>query len=184
MLLDYQLVPQTIVKPKSFVGLMAMYESNYLRLLHVIPELERLDGCYRSRVAGDCCRYTVTLSLTYYFENGEGLVADPDMTIRAYLDGQLAEAMSLCGKHRHTELRRLAKAHRKELDSRWQRNVVLNKWLEYLTDQGHLILERQPACQREAVRKTVDSVRVSRPVNCHHARADHSCRCVSAASIM
>lgn len=152
MLLDYQLVPQTIVKPKSFVGLMAMYESNYLRLLQLIPELERLDGCYRSRVAGDCdlhveilerCRYTVTLSLTYFFENGEGRVADPDMTVRAYLDGQLAESMNLCGEHRHTELRRLAKAHRKELDKRWQRNVVLNKWLEYLSDQGHLILDRQ-----------------------------------------
>ena len=54
MLLDCQIVPQTIVKPKSFVGLMALYESNYLRLLHLIPELERIDGCFRSRVAGDC----------------------------------------------------------------------------------------------------------------------------------
>jgi uncharacterized protein YqiB (DUF1249 family) len=151
MLLDYQLVPQTIVKPKSFVGLMAMYESNYLRLLHLIPDLERLDGCFRSRVAGDCelhvdilerCRYTVTLSLTYYFDREEGRVADPDMTVRAYLDGQLAEAMSLCGNHRHAELRRLARAHRAALDARWKRNVVLNKWLEYLSDQGHLILER------------------------------------------
>ena len=152
MLLDYQLVPQTIIKPKSFVGLMALYESNYLRLLNVIPEIERLDGCFRSRVAGDCdlhveilerCRYTVTLSLTYYFENGDGRIADPDMTVRAYLDGRLAEAMSLCGVHRHTELRRLAKEHGKELDLRWQRNIVLNKWLEYLSDQGHLVLERQ-----------------------------------------
>jgi uncharacterized protein YqiB (DUF1249 family) len=151
MLFDYQLVPQTIVKPKSFVGLMAMYESNYLRLLHLIPELDRLDGCFRSRVAGDCelhveilerCRYTVTLSLTYYFETDDGKVADPDLKVRAYLDGQVAEAMNLCGKHRHSELRRLARAHRLELDARWQRNVVLNKWLEYLTDQGHLVLER------------------------------------------
>jgi uncharacterized protein YqiB (DUF1249 family) len=128
-----------------------MYESNYLRLRHLIPELERIDGCYRSRVAGDCelfvdilerCRYTVTLSLTYYFDGDDGRVADPDMTVRAYLDGQLAEAMSLCGHHRHAELRRLAKAHRAELNARWKRNVVLNKWLEYLTDQGHLVLER------------------------------------------
>ncbi|MDH3553718.1 MAG: DUF1249 domain-containing protein, partial [Gammaproteobacteria bacterium] len=106
MLLDHELVPQTLVKPRSFVGLMALYESNYLRLLHVIPELERLDGCFRSRVAGDCelhveiierCRYTVTLSLTYYFENGADRVADPDMTVRAYLDGQLAESMGFGG---------------------------------------------------------------------------------------
>ncbi len=151
MLLDYQIVPQTIVRPKSFVGLMALYESNYLRLLHLIPELERLDGCFRSRVAGDCelhveilerCRYMVTLSLTYYFQTDEGRIADPDMTVRAYLDGHLAEVMDLSGNHRHAQLRRLTKIHRVELDARWQRNVVLNKWLEYLTDQGHLILER------------------------------------------
>ena len=130
---------------------MAMYESNYLRLMRLIPELERLDGCFRSRVAGDCelfvdvlerCRYTVTLSLTYFFEGENGRVADPDMTVRAYLDGRQAEAMSLSGNHRHSEIRRLAKAHRAELNARWQRNVVLNKWLEYLSDQGHLVLER------------------------------------------
>jgi hypothetical protein len=117
----------------------------------LIPELEQLDGCFRSRVAGDCelfvdvlerCRYTVTLSLTYFFEGEDGRVADPDMTVRAYLDGRLAEAMSLSGNHRHSELRRLAKVQRAELNARWQRNVVLNKWLEYLSDQGHLVLER------------------------------------------
>ena len=54
MLLDSQLVPETLVKPRSFVGLMALYESNYLRLLQLVPELERLDGCFRSRVAGEC----------------------------------------------------------------------------------------------------------------------------------
>ena len=102
MLLDSQIVPQTIVKPNSFVGLMSLYESNYLRLLRLIPELERLDGCYRSRVAGDCdlyveiverCRYTVTLALTYRFESDDGILADPDVRVRAYLDGQLAEAV-------------------------------------------------------------------------------------------
>lgn len=151
MSLDCQLVPQTIIKPKSFVGLMSLYESNYLRLLRLIPELDRLDGCFRSRVAGDCdlcveiierCRYTVTLSLTYFFENENGRIADPDMTVRAYLDGQLAESMNLSGEYRHIELRRLAREHRLELNVRWQRNVLLNKWLEYLTEQGHLILER------------------------------------------
>lgn len=151
MLLDSQLVPQTIVRPRSFVGLMALYESNFLRLRQIIPELERLDGYYQSRVAGDCdlhleildrSRYTVTLSLSYFFQVDGVRVADPDMKIRAYLDGYLAEAMSLSGDHRHAELRRLTRAHRAELDSRWRRNIVLNKWLEYLMDQGHMVLER------------------------------------------
>ena len=130
---------------------MAMYESNYLRLLRLIPEIERIDGCFRSRVAGDCelsveilerCRYTITLALTYEFETDDGIVSDPDMRVRAYLDGQLAEAMSLAGDHRHRELKRLFKATRHELDQRWKRNVILNKWLEYLSDQGHLVLDR------------------------------------------
>ncbi len=130
---------------------MSVYESNFLRLLQLIPELERLDGHYQSHVAGDLSlhleildrsRYTVTLSLSYFFyEDGER-IADPDMKVRVYLDGRLAEAMSLCGEHRHAELLRLWCKHRKELDARWRRNIVLNKWLEYLTDQGHLILER------------------------------------------
>lgn len=130
---------------------MALYESNYLRLMQLIPELLRLDGYYRSTVAGDCdlhveilerSRYTITLSLTYFFmEEGER-VADPDMKIRVYLDGRLAESMGFSGEHRHAELRRLSRAHRHELDRRWRRNTVLNKWLEYLMDQGHLILER------------------------------------------
>ena len=151
MLLDSQLVPEAFVKPRSFVGLMAMYESNYLRLLQLVPELERLDGCFRSRVAGDCelfveilerARYTITLSLTYHFDTEDGRLADPDIKVRAYLDGCLAEAMSMGGDHRHAELRRLVRKNRRELDSRWRRNVILNKWLEYLSDQGHLVLER------------------------------------------
>ncbi|MDH3531902.1 MAG: DUF1249 domain-containing protein [Gammaproteobacteria bacterium] len=151
MLLDHQLVPQAIIKPRSFVGLMSLYESNYLRLLQLIPELARLDGCFRSRVAGDCdlhvailerCRYTLTLSLTYMFASDDGDIAAPDMTVRAYLDGQLAESMGIGTKQRHAGLRRLWRAHKPELDARWRRNVVLNKWLEYLSDQGHLILER------------------------------------------
>ncbi len=151
MLLDCQLVPETIAKPRSFVGLMSLYESNYLRLQQLIPELERLDGYYRSCVAGACdlhveiierSRYTVTLSLSYFFYESDWRIADPDMQVRAYLDGRLAEAMSLNGGHRHAEIRRLSRLHGPGLDARWRRNVILNKWLEYLMDQGHLVLER------------------------------------------
>ncbi len=151
MLLDSHLVPQTIVRPRSFVGLMALYESNYLRLLRLLPELERLDGCFRSRVAGDCdlyveilerSRYTVTLSLTYHMETDDGLLTDPDMTVRAYLDCRLAEAKEIGKCQRHAALEQLVRQHRQELDRRWRRNVILNKWLEYLSDQGHLVLER------------------------------------------
>jgi uncharacterized protein YqiB (DUF1249 family) len=151
MLLDSQLVPQTIVRPNSFVGLMALYESNYLRLLRLMPEIDRLDGCFRSRVAGECdlyveiietSRYTVTLSLTYQLATDAGMLLDPDMTVRMYLDGQQAEVLAIGEKQRHEALKRLVFEHREELDRRWRCNIVLNKWLEYLSDQGHLILDR------------------------------------------
>jgi uncharacterized protein YqiB (DUF1249 family) len=151
MLQDYLLVPETIVKPKSFIGLMSLYDSNYFRLNYLIPELDRLDGYFRSRVAGDCdlhveilerSRYTVTMSLSYFFEEEGARIADPDMKVRVYLDGQMAESLGFSGEHRHAAFRRLSRVHRAELDTRWRRNIILNKWLEYLMDQGHLILER------------------------------------------
>ena len=148
---EHQLVTQAAAKPRSFVGLMTLYESNFLRLCQLVPEIERLDGYYKSAVAGDCdlhleiierSRYTVTLSLTYFFFVGNKRIADPDLKVRLYLDGGLAEAMSLNGQHRHAGFRKLIREHKEELDARWQRNIVLNKWLEYLSDHGHLILER------------------------------------------
>ena len=150
MLQDSLLVPEADVKPRTFVGLMALYESNFLRLQQLVPDLVRLDGYYRSRVAGDCdlhleiierSRYTVTLSLSYFFVEDGVRIADPDMRIRVYLDGRLAEVMQLNGDHRHPELRRLIRTHRHEMNLRWRRNMVLNKWLEFLMGQGHLILE-------------------------------------------
>lgn len=143
--------PQTILKPKSFIGLMALYDSNYLRLNQLIPELSRLDGYYRSRVAGDCdlhveilerSRYTISMSLSYFFNQDGSRIADPDMKVKVYLDGQMAESTGFSGEHLHAAFRRLTRMHRAELDTRWRRNIILNKWLEYLIDQGHLILER------------------------------------------
>lgn len=154
MYLDSDIVPQTIVKPSSFVGLMSLYESNFSRLFRLVPDLDKMDGCYKSRVAGDCdlyleilerCRYTLTLALTYRFPTDDGVLADPDVRVRVYLDGQQAEAMSVGGEnHRHATLRRIARAHREELNVRWRRNMILNKWLDYLSEQGHLVLESQP----------------------------------------
>jgi len=151
MLLDYQLVPQALAKPRSFVGLMSLYESNYLRLQQLIPDIDRLDGYFQSRVAGDCdlhveiidrSRYTVTLSLSYFFYDGPERISDPNMIVRVYFDGSLAEAMSCSDENRHAEFRHLRRACSAELNRRWRRNMLLNKWLEYLMDQGHLILER------------------------------------------
>ena len=50
--------------------------------------------------------------------------------------------MTIGKTQRHGTLQRLVHEHQQELGRRWRRNIILNKWLEYLYDQGHLILER------------------------------------------
>lgn len=161
---DSYLVPETLIKPRSFTGLMSVYESNFLRLHRLIPELMTISGECCSLVADDLplhlsvierTRYTCTMKLTYWFDRDgdsgrvadsvaaisdrSAWLADPDLCLRVYFDGQLAEVMSLTEEHRHAVLRRIAGCHREELDLRWRRNVMLNKWLEYCLDVGHCL---------------------------------------------
>jgi uncharacterized protein YqiB (DUF1249 family) len=124
--------------------LMAVYESNYLRLAELAGELRALHGERRSIVAGDCdlvltvterAAYTTTVNLTYVFERD----AAPDMTLRIYHDARLAEAQAWGGPHGHQALRTWRRGAERELDHRWARNVMLNKWLEYCVDRGHCL---------------------------------------------
>jgi uncharacterized protein YqiB (DUF1249 family) len=137
-------------RPRSFVALMGLYESNYIRLSWLAGELVSLDGRHRSVVAGDCdllltmterSPYTSTLNLTYLFsEEGPeagGELQFPDMRVRVYHDAHLAEAQDWAGTHTQPVLKALRSHAERELDQRWARNVMLNKWLEYCVERGH-----------------------------------------------
>lgn len=141
---------QTLVswrsRPGSFVALMSLYESNYLRLASLAGDLRELSGVRISRVADDCdlrlsvgerSPYTTSLDLTYLFADGDGLTTYPDMRVRVYHDARLVEAQEWATQHEHEALRRLRGAAERELDQRWARNTMLNKWLEYCIDRGH-----------------------------------------------
>ncbi|MBX5459994.1 MAG: DUF1249 domain-containing protein [Steroidobacteraceae bacterium] len=143
-------------RPRSFVALMALYESNFLRLSWLAGNLATLGGRHRSVVPGDCdllltvterSPYTTTLQLTYQLGSlGELAVpgaaqADPaqypDMSVRIYHDAHLVEAQEWAGSHPHSVLQALRRRVERELDQRWARNVMLNKWLEYCLERGH-----------------------------------------------
>jgi uncharacterized protein len=138
-------------RPRSFVALMGLYESNYIRLSWLAGELGALDGEHRSVVSGDCdllltlterSPYTSTVNLTYLFSD-EGLTGQggeqrfPDMQVRVYHDAHLAEAHEWAGTHSQPVLKALRTHAERELDQRWARNVMLNKWLEYCVERGH-----------------------------------------------
>jgi uncharacterized protein YqiB (DUF1249 family) len=132
-------------RPRSFVALMSLYESNYLRLASLAGDLRQLADVRVSRVPEDCdlrltvterSPYTTSLDLTYLFDAG-GLATYPDMRVRVYHDARLVEAQEWATQHEHEALRRLRGAAERELDQRWARNTMLNKWLEYCIDRGH-----------------------------------------------
>jgi uncharacterized protein len=132
--------------PRSFVALMSVYESNYLRLSQLAGPLKDLADVRVSRVADDCdlrltvterSPYTTSFDLTYLFQQIDGVSTYPDMRVRVYHDARLVEAQEWATQHDHEALRRLRGQAERELDQRWARNTMLNKWLEYCIDRGH-----------------------------------------------
>lgn len=135
-------------RPGSFVSLMSLYESNYIRLARLVPNLRAVEGSLVSVARDDCplhlsvvehSRYTTTFSLTYLFEDaaGNGVTADPDLQIRVYHDARLAEVQSCARWHRHQAIESIRSELARNLGDRWLRNMMLNKWLDYCIERGH-----------------------------------------------
>lgn len=131
-------------RPRSFVALMGLYESNHVRLSALAGDLRRLPGTVRSVVAGDCelvltvterTPYTSGLNLTYWIEQPGSSLREPvpDMLVRIYHDARVAECTGFAAGRSPVD---------RELDQRWARNVMLNKWLEYCADRGHRFAAR------------------------------------------
>ena len=132
--------------PGSFVGLMTLYESNFVRLRWLVDDLRAVTAPTVSRSASDCdlyltplelSKYTSVFRLTYEFGESTASVRDPDLEVCVYHDARLAEVRSFLGLQRHPLLSKLQSGLKRELDQRWARNMMLNKWLEYCAEQGH-----------------------------------------------
>jgi uncharacterized protein len=145
MLTDHLCAISWRARPRSFVGLMTLYESNFIRLGWIAPDVRSLPGRSVSTVEGDCplelvvlerARFTTTLSISYLFEESGETLREPELEVRVYHDARLAEASGIAGAARHAALRRLREAL-PAADGRWRDNMLLNKWLEYCAERGH-----------------------------------------------
>jgi hypothetical protein len=139
-------------RPRGFAALMAVYESNYLKLTRLAGDPALITGERVSHVAGGCdlrltvmeqCPYTTTLALTHLFHDplaaGPGLatfLSYPDVRIRVYGDARLAQAQHWPADQPEPYGTHPGAAER-ELEQRWLFNNMLNKWLEYCLDLGH-----------------------------------------------
>jgi len=133
-------------RPRSFVSLMTLYESNYIRLGWLLPDLRRIADRSVSMIADDCpleltvrarARHTTTLSLSYLFDEGGNTIRDPGLELRVYHDARLAETTAVNVGSAETGLRRIESRLPRSTDGRWSGNVLLNKWLEYCAERGH-----------------------------------------------
>jgi uncharacterized protein YqiB (DUF1249 family) len=133
-------------QPGSFVSLMTLYESNFVRLRWLVRDLRSITSCAVSKVEADCdlhltpleiSRYTSVFRLTYEFGEKLPPLRDPDLEVCVYHDARLAEVRSFRGFRRHPQLAKLHCGLKRELDQRWTRNMMLNKWLEYCAERGH-----------------------------------------------
>ena len=140
MLADFESVRTgQIIIPRSFSGLMDLYEHNYLRLRKIVPDLEIADemisvspghlDLYLS--VSERCKYTTMLRMTYQFQQNGKTVCQPDIHIRIYHVARIAEVQD-----------RLDRKHRRiysgqTLEQKWKLNRFLYKWLGYCIFQGH-----------------------------------------------
>ena len=147
MYADSDIVPNCIVRPGSFGGLMALYEANYLKLDWLVGDVTNLRGSYRSTSKHDCdafltvedrSRYTSSLFLTYQIETEGDTVVTPGLELKAYEDARLVEVMRWYDIEENDVLMRLRGERGRELDRRWACNVLLGKWLDYLIDMEHV----------------------------------------------
>jgi uncharacterized protein YqiB (DUF1249 family) len=139
-------------RPRGFVALMSLYESNYLRLVRLCGDPKQLRGERVSRISGGCdlrlvvlenAAYTTTLNLTHVFSkalpwhaDATPLVTYPDVRVRAYCDARLVQAQHWPEGEQPNRSNNPRQMER-ELHQRWAYNIMLNKWLEYCLDLGH-----------------------------------------------
>jgi uncharacterized protein YqiB (DUF1249 family) len=121
-------------------------ESNYAKMLELIPDLQRIERSATALVEGkpalhmrvlERCPYTVTLELTHSFAAGFGDLFEPAVQIRVYLDACVVEVLSdhdrpsvVFALERHPEPRQV-------LDYKWQLNYFLSRWLDHCAQNAY-----------------------------------------------
>ncbi|HEX7339227.1 MAG TPA: DUF1249 domain-containing protein [Rhodanobacteraceae bacterium] len=147
--------------PGRFGYLMGMYAENYHRLVrlfapqrlgcgHYVSDLD--DGLDVHLIVQERHPYTLELSLSYGFVDASTGQPSPSAQLRMYTDAHVAEALH-CHPGRHLwHVLGPFPAAQTVMQHRMQMNSFLNRWLEYLAEQGHSIgtLERVEPERRSA----------------------------------
>ena len=140
--------------PSRFSWLMGLYAENYHRLARLFAPQALALGRYRSSLDDgldlrldvlERHRYTLDLHLTYNFVDGATGEPSPSAQLRMYHDAHMAEVLDCCADRRL--VRAIGPLHpaRSIFQRRVRMSSFLNRWLEYLAEQGHSIGTIEPA---------------------------------------
>ena len=128
--------------PGSFVGLMTLYESNYIRLRGLLGSAPEASDLGVASIPGDARLafqvlergpYTTLMRISYEAVDARGRPA-PAIRVRVYHDARVVEAT---GVEVEREATAMLPVDGEGLAPRWARNMLLNKWLEYCRDRGY-----------------------------------------------
>ncbi len=160
VVLNHEIAPRThslaaAFLPNRFDWLMGLYAENHRRLARLFAPERLAVGEYVSSVDDglDVCLsvqerhpYTLELGLSYALLDEVTGNPAPSAQLRTYIDAGMTEALH-CepGRELWQVLGPLAPA-RNVMLHRLRMNGFLNRWLEYLAEQGHSLatLERAP----------------------------------------
>ncbi len=135
-------------QPGSFVSLMTLYESNFVRLGWLVERPARGHRAARvSTCASDCDLHLTPLELVPLYQCVPSHIRVRMRRRRrsAILIWKCACIMMhgwpKCAAFADSSAIRSSRCCKsglkRELDQRWTRNMMLNKWLEYCAERGH-----------------------------------------------
>ena len=147
--------PQSLL-PSRFSWLMGLYAENYHRLARLFAPQDLAIGSYISSLDDgldvrldvlERHRYTLDLHLTYCFIDSETGESAPSAQLRMYHDAHMAEVIDCRADRRLVRAIGPLQSARSIFQQRVRMSSFLNRWIEYLAEQGHSIgtLEPQPA---------------------------------------
>lgn len=144
-------------EPRSFSGLMELYEANYIRFRRLCPGLDGVTGHAVSVIEDaldlhlrilERTTYTDTVILTSYLQGERcGFSPDPNLRIRVYHDARQAEVLDAGFA---PGLIDPIRGHSIDADSQlaasWRWNRFLYKWLGYCLHHGHRFPRQAAPC--------------------------------------
>ena len=139
--------------PSRFSWLMGLHAENYHRLTRLFGPANLAIGSYASSLDDgldvrldilERHRYTLDLYLTYRFIDSDTGESSPSAQLRMYLDAHMAEVMECRADRRLSRAIGPLVPARNVFQQRVRMSSFLNRWLEYLAEQGHSIGTLEP----------------------------------------